>query len=126
MMAAPTEPLTPEEAGALRELEHTHRRQHRWVALFWSVILSVHTTVILHTLWHEWPLNARYQRRLAFFVVNALGGLTMAAWHLRGVRAHEAEQRRWARQLARWRAQEGARLEPWEDTPGRSGADHRA
>jgi hypothetical protein len=47
--------------------------------------------------------------------VNALlGGLAMAAWHLRGVRAHEAEQRRWARQLARCRAQDRVWSQPWE------------
>jgi hypothetical protein len=49
-MAASVEPQTPEEEAALRELAATHRRRHRWFALFWSVIASVHTTVILHTI----------------------------------------------------------------------------
>ena len=58
-MAEPTEPLTPEEEVALRVLEITHRRRHWWVALSWSVIPSVHTTIILHTRWHGWPLHER-------------------------------------------------------------------
>jgi hypothetical protein len=114
-MAVPTAPRTPEEEGALRKLEITHRRRHRWVALFWSVLLSAHTTITLHALWHDWPLKARDQRRLAFFVVNALlGGLAMSAWHLRGVRAHEAEEHQWTRRLARWRAQDRVWSQPWE------------
>jgi hypothetical protein len=52
-MAEPTEPLTPEEEAALRELAARHRRRHRWLALFWSVTVSAHTTIILHTIWHD-------------------------------------------------------------------------
>jgi hypothetical protein len=48
-MAASVEPQTPEEAATLRELSATHRRRRRCVALFWSVNVSVHTTVILAT-----------------------------------------------------------------------------
>jgi hypothetical protein len=106
-MAEPTEPLTPEEEAALRVLEITHRRRHWWIALSWSVILSVHTTIILHTRWHGWPLHERDLRRLALFVVHALlGGMITSAWHLRCVREHEAAERQWTRQDARWRAQD--------------------
>ena len=58
-MAASVEPQTPDEAAALHELAATHRRRHRWFALSWSVILSVHVTVILHTIGHGWPFDAR-------------------------------------------------------------------
>jgi hypothetical protein len=76
-MAASVEPQTPEEEAALRELAGTHRRRHRWFALFWSVTISAHTTIILHTIWHDWPLDARDLGPLAFLVVHALEGL---AW----------------------------------------------
>jgi hypothetical protein len=56
-MAAPVESQTPEEEAALRELAARHRRRHRWIALFSSVTVSVHTTLILHTLWDGWPLG---------------------------------------------------------------------
>jgi hypothetical protein len=56
---ATVEPQTPEEAVALRELAATHRRRHRSLALFCSVTVSVHTTIILHTIWHDWPLDTR-------------------------------------------------------------------
>jgi hypothetical protein len=112
----PTETLMPEAEAALRELEATHRRRHRWVALFWSVILSAHTAVILHTIWHSWPLHGRDLGRLAFFVVNALGGLAMSAWHLRCVREHEAMERQWTLQDARWRAHDRAWRQSWEES----------
>ena len=66
-MAESVEPQTPEEEAALRELAAKHRCRHRWFALFWSVTASVHTTVILHTIWHDWPLDARDLGRLAVF-----------------------------------------------------------
>jgi hypothetical protein len=72
-MAASIEPQTPEEDAALRELAATHRRRHRCVALFSSVVVSVHATIILHTIWQDWPFDARDLLWLAFFVVSALG-----------------------------------------------------
>jgi hypothetical protein len=45
-----TEPQTPEEEAALRALAARHQRRRRWIALFWSVSVSVHATLILHTL----------------------------------------------------------------------------
>ena len=107
-MDASTEPQTPEEEAALRELAATHRRRHRWVALFSSLCVSVHTTLILHTVWHDWPLDARDLGALVFFVVNALGGMGMMAWGLRGLRESEALDRQWAVQKVRWRAQDRA------------------
>jgi hypothetical protein len=74
-MTESTRPQTPEEEAALRALEARHRRRHRWIALFWSVTVSVHTTLILHTLWDSWPLQERDVVLLAFLVVNALGGM---------------------------------------------------
>jgi hypothetical protein len=84
------EPQTPEEAAALRELAVKHRRRHRWVALVVSTNVSVHTTVILHTVWCDWPLNARDLGAVAFFVVNACIGLGMLGWGLRALRKDEA------------------------------------
>ena len=103
-MAAAVEPQTPEEVAALRELAATHRRRHRWLALFCSVIVSVHTTIILHTIWHDWPLGMRELGPLAFLVVNALGGLGLLAWSLRSLRESEAMDGQWKVQDARWRA----------------------
>jgi hypothetical protein len=88
-------PQTPEEAAALRELATKHRRRHRWVVLLSSVVVSVHTTIILHTLWHDWPLDARDLGLLAFLVVNALGGVSWLAWGLRRLRESEAMDRHW-------------------------------
>jgi hypothetical protein len=73
-MIESTDPQTPEEVAALRELAAT--RRHRWLALCWSVTVSAHTTIILHTIWQDWPLDARDLGLLAFLVVNALGGLS--------------------------------------------------
>jgi hypothetical protein len=69
------EPLTPEEEAALHELEAKHRHRHRWLALFSSVNVSGHTTIILHTLWTCWPPDGRDLGRLACLVVKALAGL---------------------------------------------------
>ena len=114
-MAASVEPQTPDEEAALRELAATHRRRHRWVALFWSLCVSVHTTIILHTIWHDWPLDARDLGLLAFFVVNALGGVGWLAWGLRGLRESEAMDRQWKVQDVRWRAQDRAWRERWPE-----------
>jgi hypothetical protein len=109
-------------ATALAHMERIHvRRRHRWVVLFSSVVVSGHTTLILHTLWDGWPL-ARDLQWLVFFVVNALGGLGWLAWGLRGLRAEEAIDRRWTLQDARWRAQSRAwRQEGDEQEPLRAG-----
>jgi hypothetical protein len=116
-MAASIEPQTPEEAAALRELAATHRRRHRWLALYYSVCISVHATLILHAVWHDWPLDARDLGPLAFFVVNALGGLG-CGWH----GACEAMDRHWKVQDVRWRAQRRAwRQEGDEEEPLRAG-----
>ena len=80
-MAESTEPQTPEEDAALRALEIKHRRRHRWIALFSSVTVSVHTTVILTTAWDRWPLHACDLGPLAFLVVNALFGLGWLGGH---------------------------------------------
>jgi hypothetical protein len=53
------EPQTPEEEVALRALAAKHWHRRRWIALCWSVSVSVHTTVILHTLWRGWPRITR-------------------------------------------------------------------
>jgi len=120
-MTGPTEPQTPEEDTALHALATKHRRRHRWVVLFSSVVVSGHTTLILHTLWDGWPL-ARDLLWLVFFVVNALGGLGWLAWGLRGLRAEEAIDHRWTLQDARWRAQSRAwRQEGDEQEPLRAG-----
>jgi hypothetical protein len=105
-MAGSVDPQTPEEA-AWRALATKHRRRHRWVALFSSVVVSGHTTIILHTLWDGWPL-ARDLLWLVFFVVNALGGLVWLAWGLRGLREEEAIDRRWTLRDVRWRARDCA------------------
>jgi hypothetical protein len=107
-MAAPTEPLTPEAEAALRALAARHQCRHRWLALFWSVTVSVHTTIILHTIWHGWPLSARDLGPLAFLVVNALGGLGWWEWGLRSLCADEAMDRQWTLQDVRWQAQDRA------------------
>jgi len=73
-MAEPVEPHTPEEA-ALRELATRPRRQHRWLALGWSVTASRHATLIRHTVRHDRPLDARDLGPPACFAANALGGL---------------------------------------------------
>jgi hypothetical protein len=91
----PTQPVTHQEEAALRELAAKHRRRRRWIALYWSVTVSVHTTIILHTIWDCWPLNGRDLGPLAFFVVNALGGLGLPAWSLRCLRTDEAMERHW-------------------------------
>jgi hypothetical protein len=106
-MTESTAPQTPEEEAARHALEAKYWRRHRWIALYSSVTVSVHTTLILHTLWDGWPL-ARDLLWLVFFVVNALGGLGWLAWGLRGLRAEEAIDRRWTLQDARWRAQSRA------------------
>jgi hypothetical protein len=110
-------PQTPEEEAALRALAATHRRRHRWLALFWSVTVSVHTTIILPTIWHDWPLDARDLGPLAFFVVNALVGLGWLAWGLRGLRQEEASDRQWTRQDMRWQAETRAWRDRWAE-PG--------
>jgi hypothetical protein len=115
-MAASIEPQTPEEDAALHELAATHRRRHRWVALFSSVVVSVHTTIILHTIWQNWPLDARDLGRLAFFVVSALGGLGWLAWRLRGLRDSEAADRRLTLREARGGAQHRAWSQWWEES----------
>jgi hypothetical protein len=112
----------PDEDAALRELAARHRRRHRWVALFSSVVVSGHTTIIRHTIWPDWPLDARDLLGLVLFVVNALGGLVWLAWGLRGLRAAEAIDRRWTRQDMRWRARDRAwRQEGDEQEPLRAG-----
>jgi hypothetical protein len=121
-MAEPMELLTPGEEAALRALEIKHRRRHRWMALFWSVTVSVHTTIILHTIWDSWPLHARDLGPLAFLVVNALGGLGWLAWGLRGLREGEAMERHWRLQNACWRAQDRARDEHPAERRGQSWA----
>ena len=74
-MAEPTEPQTPEEMAALRELAAAHRRRHCWVALVSSVCVSVHTTAILHTLWHGWPPHEGSLRQVVGIMIGALGSL---------------------------------------------------
>ena len=84
--------------------------------------VSVHTTLILRTSWHDWPLDARDLGLLVFFVVNALGGLGWWAWDLRGLREREALDRRWTRRDARSRARDRAwRQEGDEAEPLRAG-----
>jgi len=117
-MDASTAPQTLEKAAALRAVAVTHRRRHRWVALVPSVYVSVHTTIILHTIWHDWPLDARDLGPLAFFVGTTLGGLGWMEWGLRRLRASEAMDRQWTVQDVCWRAQSRA-WRPQEGT-GRS------
>jgi hypothetical protein len=101
-MTESTEPQTPEEEAALRALAAKHRRRHRWIALYSSVTVSVHTTLILHTLWDGWPLHACDLGPLALLVVNALGVLGWVGWSLRSFRRDEAMARQWTLQSARW------------------------
>jgi hypothetical protein len=115
-MAASIESQTPEEEAALRELAATHRRRHRWYALFCSVTVSGHTTLILYAVWRDWPLAARDLGPLAFLVMNALGSLGWLAWHLRSLRESEAMDRQWKMEDARWRAQRRAWSQPWEES----------
>jgi hypothetical protein len=121
-VAASVEPQTSEEAAALRDLAATHQRRHRWLALCCRVTVSVHTTLILHTIWQDWPLDARDLGWLTLFVVHALGGLGWLAWGLRSLREGEAMDREWAVQDVRWRAQDRAwRQEGDEEEPLRAG-----
>jgi hypothetical protein len=117
-MTESTGPQTPAEEAALRVLEIKHRRRHRWIALFSSVTVSVHTTVILATAWDRWPLYARDLGPLAFLVVNALGGLGWLGWSPRGLRRDEAMDRQWTLQNARWQAQDHAWREQWAERRG--------
>jgi hypothetical protein len=105
-------PLTPEAEAALRQVAATHRRRHRWVALFFSGVVSVHTTIILYTLWDSWPLDARDGWALAFLVVNALSGLGLSAWSLRWLRTDEALERQRALDRVRWQAERRAWPQP--------------
>jgi hypothetical protein len=114
-MTESVEPQTPEEAAVLRGLAATHRRRHRWLALCWSVPLSAHATLILHTIWQDWPLDARDLGLLAFLVVNALGCLAWLAWNLRSLRESEAMDCQWKVQDVRWRAQRRARSQACEE-----------
>ena len=109
-------PLTPEGEAALHRMEAKHRRRHRWLALFWSVVVSVHTTLVLHTLWEDWPLDTRDLWTVALLVVNALGGLGLSAWSLRSLRTEEALDRERTRQDVRWRAQDRAWRQHWEES----------
>jgi hypothetical protein len=72
------------------------------------VCVSVHATLILHTIWQDWPLDARDLGPLAVFVVQALGGLGWWAWSLRSLRASEAMARQWTVKNVRGRAQRRA------------------
>jgi hypothetical protein len=114
-MAESTEPQTPEEVAALCALAVKHRRGHRWVALVLSMSVSVHTTVILHTLWHGWPLHECDLRRLVYFVVNALVSLGVLGWGLRELREDEALDRQETLQNVRRRAQDRAWRERWAE-----------
>jgi hypothetical protein len=55
---------------------------------------------------------------LALLVVNALGGLGMMAWGLRGLRRDEAMDRQWTLQHARWQGQDRAWPRPVGGAPG--------
>jgi hypothetical protein len=117
-MTESTELQTPEEEAALCALEIKHRRRHRWMALYASVTVSVHTTLILHTLWDGWPLQERDMGLLAFMLVNALGGLGWLGWNLRGFRRDEAMDRQWTLQTVHWRAQDCAWDDQWAERRG--------
>jgi hypothetical protein len=107
-MDASTEPQTLEEAATLREVAVTHRRRHRWVALVFSVCVSVHTTIILHTLWHGCPLYEGSLRQVVGIMMGALGSLGPLGWSLRDLRADEALDRQETLRKVRWRAQDRA------------------
>jgi hypothetical protein len=110
-MTESVEPQTPEEDAALRALAAKHWRRRRWIALFWSVTVSVHATLILHTVWDGWPLQELDVVLLACMLVNALGGLGWLAWNLWCFRRDEAMDRQWMLQNVRWRAETRA----WRD-----------
>jgi hypothetical protein len=97
-MAETAEPLTTEEEAALRELAS----KHRLVALVLAVLTSAYVALILHTIWHDWLLDARDLGPLAFFVVNVVGGLGWWEWGLRGLRESEAMDRQWKLRNVRW------------------------
>jgi hypothetical protein len=59
------------------------------------VSLSVHTTVILHTLWHGWPLHKGDPGRLISFVVGAFVSLGLLGSSLRVLRRDEVLDRAW-------------------------------
>jgi hypothetical protein len=86
-------------------VEAKHRRRHQWVALFFSVVVSVHTTIILHTLWDSWPLDPRDVGPLALLMVNALSGVGFSAGSLRWLRADEALERHRTLEGVRWQAE---------------------
>jgi hypothetical protein len=81
----------------------------------------VHTTVILATAWDRWPLHGRDLGPLALLVVNALGGLGLLGWSLRGLREDETMARRWKLEDVRWYAQSRAWHQPWEASRRPSG-----
>jgi hypothetical protein len=86
------------------------------------VTVSVHTTLVRHTRWQDWPLDARDLMWLGFFMVNGLGGLGWLTWGLRGLREEEAIDRRRTLQDVCWRAQRRAwRQEGDEQEPLRAG-----
>ena len=86
------------------------------MALFCSLCVSVHTLVILHTVWRDWLRNAGDLVGFAFLVVNAGVGLGMLGWSLRALRRDEALDREWTLQTVRWRAQDRAWHRPWEES----------
>jgi hypothetical protein len=110
-------PLTPDAAAALHQVETTHRRRHRWMALFCSVVVSVHSTLVLHMLWEEWPLDTHDLWTLALLVVNALSGVGFIAGSLRCLRQDEARERSWALERVRWQAERRLGL-PEEESNG--------
>jgi hypothetical protein len=114
-MTESTAPQTPEEEAARRALEAKYWRRHRWIALYSSVTVSVHTTLILHTLWDGWPLQERDMVLLACMLVNALGGLGWLAWNLWYFRRDEAMDRQWMLQDVRWQAQDRAWRDQWAE-----------
>jgi hypothetical protein len=92
-----------------------HRRRHRWVALVFSVCVSVHTTAILHTLWHGWPLHEGSLRQVVGIMIGALGSPGPLGWSLRDLRADEALDRQETLLKVRWRAQDHAWRERWPE-----------
>jgi hypothetical protein len=101
-------PLTPEGEAALHRMEAKHRRRHRWLALFCSVVVSVHMTLVLHTLWEDWPLDTRDLSTLILLVVNALSGVGFLAGSLRCLRTNEALERQRTLDQVRWQAERRA------------------